>query len=162
MKKKLLLLSLMTGPLLVYSADQGKEPASPVQEEIRAVDKILIEKEIAKEKEQVYIKVEKKAEFPGGNKKLSDYIKGNLKYPPQALDEGVEGVVLVKFIIKADGSIEDARVLRGVHPLLDEEALRSVKGMPKWIPAQNHGKDVSSYFTLPIIFRTDSWRSDKK
>lgn len=157
MKKKLLLLSLMTGPLLAYSADMEIVTESPVQEEIKVAEPRHVTDE-DEDIDYVYKIVEKKAEFPGGQRKLMEYLKKNVKYPKLALDKSIEGRVLVKFTIKKDGTIDDIRVIKGVDSILDEEAIRVVKNMPKWIPAQHNGKDVSSTFILPISFRL----SDKK
>ena len=160
MKKKLLFLSLMVGSLTVYSADQKQ--ASPAQKEVTAATEDIAglprimaedEDEEREKKEQVFMKVEKKAEFPGGHKKLMEYLKGNIKYPEKAMADSISGMVLVKFVVKKDGSVDDIRVIRSVDPLLDEEAIRVVKNMPKWIPAQNAGRDVASYFMLPINFK---------
>ena len=158
MKKKLLLLSFMAGPLLVYSADQEKEIAPPVQTKIKIAEprQIMDEEEDEEESNQVHVVVEKKAEFPGGNKKLIEYLRENIKYPEQALAKSIVGRVFVKFTIKKDGSIDDIKVIRSADPLLDEEAIRVVKNMPNWIPAQMRGKDVSSTYTLPILFNIRS------
>ena len=152
MKKKLLLLSLMTGPLLAYSADMEIVTESPVQEEIKVAEPRHVTDE-DEDIDYVYKIVEKKAEFPGGQRKLMEYLKKNVKYPKLALDKSIEGRVLVKFTIKKDGTIDDIRVIKGVDSILDEEAIRMVKNMPKWIPAQHNGKDVNSTFMLPISFR---------
>lgn len=152
MKKKLLLLSLMTGPLLAYSADMEIVTESPVQEEIKVAEPRHVTDE-DEDIDYVYKIVEKKAEFPGGQRKLMEYLKKNVKYPKLALDKSIEGRVLVKFTIKKDGTIDDIRVIKGVDSILDEEAIRVVKNMPKWIPAQHNGKDVNSTFMLPISFR---------
>ena len=152
MKKKLLLLSIMTGPLLAYSADMEIVTESPVQEEIKVAEPRHVTDE-DEDIDYVYKIVEKKAEFPGGQRKLMEYLKKNVKYPQLALDKSIEGRVLVKFTIKKDGTIDDIRVIKGVDSILDEEAIRVVKNMPKWIPAQHNGKDVNSTFMLPISFR---------
>ena len=152
MKKKLLLLSIMTGPLLAYSADMEIVTESPVQEEIKVAEPRHVTDE-DEDIDYVYKIVEKKAEFPGGQRKLMEYLKKNVKYPKLALDKSIEGRVLVKFTIKKDGTIDDIRVIKGVDSILDEEAIRVVKNMPKWIPAQHNGKDVNSTFMLPISFR---------
>lgn len=165
MKKKLLLLSFMAGPLLVYSADQEKEIAPPVQTKIKIAEprQIMDEEEDEEESNQVHVVVEKKAEFPGGHKKLMEYLRENIKYPEQALAKSIVGRVFVKFTIKKDGSIDDIKVIRSADPLLDEEAIRVVKNMPNWIPAQMRGKDVSSTYTLPILFNIRSeGGTDKK
>jgi TonB family protein len=162
MKKKLLLLSLITGPLLAYSADMEIVTESPVQEEIKVAEPRHVTDE-DEDIDYVYKIVEKKAEFPGGQRKLMEYLKKNVKYPKQALDKSIEGRVLVKFTIKKDGTIDDIRVIKGVDSILDEEAIRVVKNMPKWIPGQSRGKDVNSQFTLPIRFSIGSKEgSDKK
>ena len=105
--------------------------------------------------DEIYLKVEKKAEFPGGTKELMLYLAENIEYPEKAMDEGIQGRVLVRFVVRKDGSIVDAMVRRGVDPLLDEEAIRVVKNMPDWIPARCHGKAVSSYFNVPVSFKLD-------
>lgn len=98
------------------------------------------------------VKVQKKAEFPGGPDKLKEYLKKNLSYPDIAREEGVEGKVFVKFVVGKDGTIKDVKVIRSVDPLLDKEAVRVVSEMPKWTPAQQHDKPCASYFTLPVNF----------
>lgn len=103
--------------------------------------------------DEIYLKVEKKAEFPGGTKELMLYLAENIEYPEKAMDEGIQGRVLVRFVVRKDGSIVDPKVIRSADPLLDREAIRVVENMPDWIPARLHGKAVSSHFTLPITFR---------
>ena len=147
MKKKLLSLLLMTGPFVAGVAC-GEAAAIPVTNEIKATEDLSS----GREEVPVY-KVEKKAQFPGGTKKLIEYLRNNLKYPEAAVDVGIEGTVLVSFVVKKDGSIDDVKAVRSVDPLLDEEAIRVVKSMPKWVPAQLNGKDVSSQFRLPIAFK---------
>ena len=147
MKKKLLSLLLMTGPFVAGSAAE-ETAAVPVTNEIRATEDLSS----GREEVPVY-KVEKRAQFPGGTKKLTEYLRNNLKYPEAAIDLAVEGTVLVSFIVRKDGSIDDVQAVRSVDPLLDKEAIRVVKSMPKWIPAQLNGKDVSSLFRLPISFK---------
>lgn len=100
----------------------------------------------------VYVKVERKANFPGGNAALSKFLNNNLVYPQEAVEQNIQGCVLVKFVVGKDGTITDVQVAHGVHELLDNEAVRVVKMMPKWVPAQNRGKDCASSFTLPIRF----------
>ena len=151
MKKELLLLSFLAGALVAYSADQ--EQVLPIQEKAIAATEEIAPVENTEEGSVPFVKVEKKAEFPGGHKKLMEYLKGNIKYPEKAMADSISGMVLVKFVVKKDGSVDDIRVIRSVDPLLDKEAIRVVKNMPKWIPAQNAGRDVASYFMLPINFK---------
>jgi TonB family protein len=102
------------------------------------------------------VKVEKEVdilpEFNGGMPKLGEYLGQNIKYPKSAVDNKIEGTVYLKFIVGKDGSIMNFSIVKGVSKELDKEALRVVKTMPKWIPAQKNGKKVSTEFVLPIKF----------
>jgi len=100
----------------------------------------------------VYPYVPKWAAFPGGDEALRGWLYKRIKYPMEAQERNIQGKVFVKFIVRYDGSIDKIGIAKSVHPLLDNEAIRLVKAMPKWIPAQKNGKNVSSYFTLPITF----------
>ncbi len=73
-------------------------------------------------------------------------------YPADAAKANIEGLVTVSFIVEKDGSISNVKILKGVHPLLDEEAVRLTKSMPKWIPGKANGKAARAYFTQPINF----------
>lgn len=101
----------------------------------------------------IYTKVEKKAEFPGGKAELTKFLKKNLSYPQIAIDNNIQGNVVVKFVVSRTGDIKDVKVTRGVDPSLDEEAIRVVKSMPKWTPAEQRNKPCNSYFTLPVNFK---------
>ncbi len=91
-------------------------------------------------------------QFPGGEEAMSAFIAENLKYPQQAADNGVEGNVNLEFIVKADGSISSIKVTRMIDPYLEEEAIRLVRIMPKWEPADNNGvaKDAPAKITIPF------------
>lgn len=89
----------------------------------------------------------------GGDAELMRYLSSNLKYPTIAAENGIEGRVILKFVVGKDGSISDVRVLKGFDPSCDNEALRVVKGMPKWIPGMQNGHPTAVYFTLPVVFR---------
>ena len=90
--------------------------------------------------------------FPGGKNAFSHYILHNLKYPVKAEEKGIQGRVVVGFDVETDGSITHVRVVKSAHKLLDAEALRLVKSMPKWIPAKENGVLVVSNYNLPIFF----------
>ena len=77
----------------------------------------------------------------------------NIKYPEQAMKEGIQGRVAVRFIVEKDGSISDVKPILSVHPLLNKEAVRVVKSMPKWTPGKQNGKPVRVRFNLPIMFK---------
>ncbi len=89
--------------------------------------------------------------FPLGD--VSKWIAKNVKYPQIAAENGVQGKVFMNFVIEKDGSITDVKVLRGVDPALDKEAIRVIKSMPKWKPGKQRGKPVRVSFNLPIVFQ---------
>ena len=90
--------------------------------------------------------------YPGGDAALRNYLAGNLKYPQTAIDNGIEGVVEVAFTVKADGSIGSIKIVRMVDPDLEAEAIRLVKGMPAWIPADKDGKPVDAQTQVEVNF----------
>lgn len=102
---------------------------------------------------KVYDKVEQMPEFPGGQTELINFLMKSVKYPQQAMESAIQGKVFVSFVVGKKGSVLNAKIERGVDPLLDAEALRVVNSMPKWIPGKEKGKDVAVQFTLPISFR---------
>ena len=105
------------------------------------------------EEEQIFQIVEEPASFPGGMGECMKWLGKNIKYPTISQENGVQGRVIVQFVINRDGSIVDAKVVRGVDPYLDKEALRVVNQMPKWSPGKQRGKAVRCQFTLPVQFR---------
>ena len=105
------------------------------------------------EEEQIFQIVEEPASFPGGMGECMKWLGKNIKYPTISQENGVQGRVIVQFVINRDGSIVDAKVVRGVDPYLDKEALRVVNMMPKWTPGKQRGKAVRCQFTLPVQFR---------
>ncbi len=96
--------------------------------------------------------VEQMPEFPGGYPALVAFLNKYMKYPMEAREAGIEGRVLIKFVVDADGSIALATVVRGLGGGCDKEALRVVNAMPKWKPGKQNGHAVKVYFTLPIHF----------
>ena len=98
-------------------------------------------------------KVDEKPSFPGGESAMKSYLNSTLKYPIDAQENGVQGRVIVQFIIEKDGSMSDVKVIRSVDPSLDREALRVVKAMPKWTPAKLKGIPVRTKCTTPVVFR---------
>ena len=106
-------------------------------------------------KEQVFRHVEPMPEFPGGEAALMKFLNENLRYPAAAFKNGIQGCVTVQFIVKEDGSVGDVKVVRGVDPTLDEEAVRVCKALPKFIPTKQSGIRANVWFTLPITFKLD-------
>ena len=101
---------------------------------------------------EVYQICETMPDFPGGMVACMKFLGENIKYPEEAIKNKKEGRVIVQFIVNKDGSIKDAKVVRSIDPSLDEEALRVVSLMPKWIPGQNQGKAVRVKYTIPVMF----------
>lgn len=103
--------------------------------------------------EEVFLIVEQEAEFPGGLDALSKYLSANLTYPQEARDANVEGKVIVQFVIEKNGKVSNIKVLRDIGSGCGEEAVRVIKGMPRWKPGQQRGKPVRCQFTLPVNFQ---------
>jgi len=106
-----------------------------------------------KKNDMVFDVVEVMPQFPGGQIAMLQYLMKNIKYPEQAMKEGIQGRVTVRFIVEKDGSISDVKPVLSVHPLLNKEAVRVVKSMPKWSPGKHNGKPVRVRFNLPIMFK---------
>ncbi|MBF1558677.1 MAG: energy transducer TonB [Prevotella salivae] len=106
-----------------------------------------------KKNDMVFDVVEVMPQFPGGQIAMLQYLMKNIKYPEQAMKEGIQGRVAVSFIVEKDGSISNVRPVLSVHPLLNKEAVRVVKSMPKWSPGKHNGKPVRVRFNLPVMFK---------
>lgn len=106
-----------------------------------------------KKNDMLFSVVEVMPQYPGGQIAMMKYIMENMKYPEQAMKEGIQGRVTVRFIVEKDGSISDVRPIHSVHTLLDKEAVRVVKSMPKWTPGKQNGKPVRVQLIVPIMFK---------
>ncbi len=102
---------------------------------------------------KVFDVVEEMPSFPGGTGALMSFLSSNIKYPVVAQENGVQGRVIVGFVVERDGSITDVRVMRSVDPSLDREAQRVVKAMPRWKPGKQNGSAVRVKYTVPVVFR---------
>jgi protein TonB len=102
---------------------------------------------------KVFDVVEQMPSFPGGQSALMQYLQSNVKYPVVAQENGVQGRVVVSFVVERDGSITDVQVVRSVDPSLDREAQRVVRSMPKWIPGKQNGQAVRVKYNVPVSFR---------
>ncbi|NDV63798.1 energy transducer TonB [Bacteroides sp. 224] len=105
------------------------------------------------EEVEIFTVVEAMPEFPGGDAALLAYMKNNMKYPSIPQEQGIQGRVIIQFIVDKDGTITDPTVVRGVDPYLDKEAMRVIKGMPKWTPGMQRKVPVRVKYTLPVTFR---------
>ena len=103
--------------------------------------------------EEVFDMVEQAPQFPGGPAELMAWLGKNIRYPVIAQENGIQGRVTCQFVVGSDGSVRDVKVVRGIDPSLDKEAIRVIQSMPKWIPGRQNGKAVSVRYTLPVTFR---------
>ncbi len=116
-----------------------------------------------KVKDGVYAVCEVMPEYPGGDKALRTDLVNSIKYPEEASKKGIQGKVYVSFVVDEQGKIKDAKIVRGVDPLLDKEALRVVSELDKtWTPGKEKGKVVKVAYTIPIQFALDDSKTDKK
>lgn len=130
-------------PLMVnikYNFDASKEQGTRVQQPEATED-------------EVFMVVEEQPMYPGGMEELMKFLQKEIQYPQEALDKGIQGRVVVQFVVKKDGSIAEANIAKSVDPLLDAEALRVVSLMPNWTPGKQKGEPVNVRFTLPVSFR---------
>jgi periplasmic protein TonB len=132
---------LSTKPIEAPSADEGIQ--------VEEVKEQVIQQEAPKE---IFTVVEEQPGYPGGDEARIKYLQDNIKYPDEAKELGVQGKVFVTFVVEVDGSITDVRVLRGIGAGCDEEAIRVVRNMPRWIPGKQRGVPVRVQFNLPIKF----------
>ena len=121
----------------------------PLEEAMKAEK----QKKETPQEEVIFQVVEQMPEFPGGMQKAMEFLGKNIKYPVAAQEAKIEGRVIVQFVVGRDGSVSDAKVMRGVNPELDAEAVRVVSIMPKWNPGKQRGKAVAVKYTMPIMFR---------
>lgn len=114
---------------------------------------VTVDEEVVVE-DDIFVIVEENPQFPdGGTAGLLQYLGKNIKYPTIPQENGTQGRVTVQFVVNKDGSIVDVKVIRGVDPYLDKEAVRVISTMPKWIPGKQRGVPVRCKFTVPVTFK---------
>ncbi|MCH5214682.1 MAG: energy transducer TonB [Muribaculaceae bacterium] len=153
--KRLLLLVVVAmlaafGLASYAQSETSAVPAEPAAEESVLPVKAPEAEELTPDK--IYESVDEPAEFPGGTAAINKWLWSNLRYPEAAQENGVQGRVIVRFVVEKDGSIANITVLKGVDKDLDSEAVRVVKRMPNWIPGRKNGEAVRSYYIMPITF----------
>lgn len=121
--------------------------------EVLKLKEAVAQPEPKPEVEKVFDVVEQMPSFPGGPSALMEWLSNNVKYPVVAQENGVQGRVVVSFVVERDGSITDVKVVRGVDPSLDREASRVVRAMPRWIPGKQNGSAVRVKYNVPVAFR---------
>jgi len=157
--KKILLIFLFLIPMLVAHAQQPPPPKNPKDPDAVAIDRdsaTLIDPPIKVVKlnpQQIFTAVEHEPTFPGGMMKFYDYIKENLRYPDKARENGVQGKVVLGFVVEKDGSFSDIKVLRSVSSECDAEAIRLLKASQKWDPGMQNGHIARVMYNVIIGFK---------
>ena len=145
------------------ATEMAAADAAPVKAEAEAQPKADAPEAIVPDgDDKVYDVVEQQPEFPGGTSGLAKWLGDNIKYPAEAAKQGIEGRVIVQFVVGIDGTVSNVKLMRPVNPLLDQEALRVVTAMPKWTPGKQDGKPVAVKYTIPVTFRQDVGAADGK
>lgn len=126
-------------------------PVAITQEDVLTITEEESEENTATD--DIYQVVEEQPLFPGGMDKMAEFLQANIKYPALCKKEGIQGRVVVQFVVNKDGSICDAKVVKSAHPQLDAEGIRVISSMPRWIPGKQKGKNVRVRYTLPVYFR---------
>ena len=160
------LMFIPVAALLLLFSNCANKKADKVQSDTEKADTIELTAEPEKTAEpqvdititetkgdSIFSVVETMPDFPGGQKELLSFLSRNIKYPTKAIENKIQGRVIVQFVVNKDGSIFGAKVVRSVDPDLDKEALRVINSMPKWKPGMQKGEPVSVKFTVPIVFR---------
>jgi len=104
-------------------------------------------------KPEIFSHVEVPPSFPGGEAELMKWLQNNMNYPVVAAEQGIQGRVILRFVVGPDGTVGNVEVQRSLDPSCDKEAVRVVQRMPKWIPGRQNGNPVFVYYTLPVLFR---------
>ena len=121
-----------------------------------------IEADSIQKNNNIYEAVEQMPDFPGGESEMMKFIRENIQYPASAKEYGIQGRVILRFVVTETGTIENITVLRSLDPACDKEAIRLLKSMPKWIPGKQNDEIVSVYYTLPIAFKLQTRKSLSK
>jgi len=159
-------------PPVVVKDDEVTEQKMLTQEELTETDKqisvatvegtkdgvdilYLAEHKVITEapKDKIFEHVEQMPTFPGGDTELMKWLRDNIQYPTIASEQGIQGRVVLRFVVRPDGSVDDVQIVRSLEPSCDKEAVRAVKKMPRWIPGRQNGNPVSVWYNLPVQFK---------
>ena len=135
------------------NVDNGQDDRAQFQ---TAVDEVVVEKKEEKPKEvkeEIHTLVEQMPQFPGGDAALMKYLSSHINYPPMAAENGVQGKVILQFVVEKDGRVGEVKIARSVDKDLDKEAIRVVKSLPKFTPGRQNGYPVRVWYTLPVNFK---------
>lgn len=144
--------------------DKGKNGVIIISTKGGALYKEAPDENMTQEKknglEEIFVVVEDQPQFPGGVQALMKFLGDNIRYPEEAHKNGTEGRVITNFVVEKDGSIEEVNIVRSVSPLIDAEAIRVIKMMPKWKPGKQRGQNVRVRYTLPMVFKLNPEKKD--
>lgn len=148
---------ILIGYFLIPKGSAESSPEPSANEEYKLIENVQDNNQptseaVTKYTGKIYDVVEEMPEYPGGQDALVSFLSNNINYPEEAEKKGIEGKVIVTFIVEPDGIINDVKVASSVHRLLDKEAIRVIKSMPKWIPGKQNGIPVRVKYTAPINF----------
>ncbi len=130
--------------------DKGTDDRNVVREHKQ---EIIVEKKVEVEPEKVFTAVEQMPQFPGGDAELMKFLSKNIKYPTMAMENNIQGRVIVQFVVTKTGAIGEVKVVRSVDRDLDREAVRVCKSLPKFTPGKMNGQAVNVWYTLPVSFK---------
>lgn len=140
--------------LLLFALGLHTTHQLAAQTEVKAAEEPVVRPmEGMVDADEVHTRVAEMPEFPGGHQAMMTYLSRNLVYPEEAVEEGVEGRVMVRFVVERDGSLGEVGVVRRLHASLDREAIRVVKRMPKWSPGVKDDRPVRVLYNLPVTFK---------
>ncbi|MCD4789197.1 MAG: energy transducer TonB [Bacteroidales bacterium] len=122
-------------------------------QETEVQEYVPVEEDEEEGEAQIFTVVEAMPTFPGGDVARIKYLNENIKYPQMARESGIQGRVFVTFVVEKDGRVTDVKIMRGIGGGCDEEAIRVIKNMPKWVPGKQRGKPVRVQFNMPILFK---------
>ncbi len=140
--------------IVVSDETEISEELEPIDVEATEMTKIVpVSLPEEEEEPEIFFYTQELPKFKGGIVKLYQFINRKIRYPSPAFDMGIEGKVYVQFVVKKNGEIAEPKIIKGVHPTLDEEAIRVVNLLPNWLPGKQGGRTVDVHYTLPIVFR---------
>ena len=148
-KTVIIVLIILVAVFLIYKVTKQKEATKIVQKPEIEQPKSTTNTPTDK----IYDVIEKMPEYPGGDQALMEFLSKHIEYPPSAQENGIQGKVIIGFVVSKIGKVENVQILRSLDPSLDKEALRVVNLLGNWIPGEKSGEKVSVRYTLPIAFR---------
>jgi protein TonB len=148
--KRVIFVTIIVVLLMMSVGDIARAQNVPLIIDPDKVDEYLAER---KDTINVYDVVEQMPCFPGGQGRMLEFIEEKMQYPKKCAEKGVYGRVIVAFVVERSGKLSNVTVVKSVHPVLDKEAIRIVKLMPRWIPGRQNGITVRVKCYIPIIFR---------